>query len=224
MSSIPRSALIFQGPGFLEDGVLETLLQSLGFHVHIYQMLQAKTQVLDIKLGPEDIIFFRGSSSCAWEDLLYTRYLSHSLKGISEKINKLSPQQRPRLVVSGRWALGSLWANFIDSTDNKIEIVWKNLGEHFTKTQWIKATDLGANNFYVLKTSDTIAEFQGAGLKPILRLATGNNVGWKFNNVYMFSLDPFSLSDAVQLPGFGYDNYEDLLTGKNYLMSLIKGD
>lgn len=217
-------ALLFQGPGFSEDGVLEAPLREQGYEVQIYNVLPSQQQTTELDLGADDTLFLRAPSAGNIDDVLYTKVLSHSLSSIGAQIQKLAPDKRPKVVATGRWALGVLLANFVgDLKKAGIEYGWKNMSVESAWTSWLRVkSKKNSEKYYALKSSNVLLDLQGAPLVPLLETDLHNVVGWSLaGSMFLFSVDPFALIDGSQLRDFGYENQEDLLNGAHYLNHLL---
>jgi hypothetical protein len=223
MMSLKKRVLLFQGPGFLEDGAVEGPLQEMGYEIQKYQHFPRQAQSTEIDLGPDDTLILRSMSAGSLEDWVYTKVLGRSLLSLGKQIASKNLDQRPRIVATGRWALGSLFAGFLgDLAKHSIQYGWRNLSAEGALASWIRCKTSSGEHYYVLKTSDLVIDLQGASLAPILQSSTGATLGWLFENrVFLFACDPFSLMEGSQLPDYGYENQEDLLNGAHYLMNLL---
>ena len=221
-SSTKKRVLLFQGPGFLEDGVIEEAILSLGYELHVYNVLPAQTQSTELDLSVNDTMILRGLSSGSIEDFLYTKIISRGLSSLGKQISRLEPASRPRIFASGRWALGASLAGFWGSENASLNYQWKAVEGEGLGVSWLAAKASSGESFSVLKSSDMILEFQAPEIQTLITSAVGQALGWKLGSRnYLFSVEPFSLVDGSQLPDFGYENQEDLVTGLKFFENLL---
>jgi hypothetical protein len=220
--SVSKKALIFEGPGFSDQGDLVENLKARRFEVEKVFVSSALLGREIHSLESADFVLLRGSWTAAPEDMAMAQLLGLRLRHAFMKVKSSGGFKKHQKVVAvGRGAL-ALWATgFYDSLALH-QVPWKEaltedgpfLQCHLPQTQ-----------------GRLLGLVQGRALPiPVLPkldvwLTRGMDVlGWSKGSVYMTLVDIFAYSDRTQLDDFGYTDLLSFPVQGHVLDALLSGD
>jgi hypothetical protein len=199
-ASVWKSAVLFEGPGFGDQG---DVARSLGFAGLKAQRVSAGGG--SRRLGPGDLpdvssadfFVLRAPWSATPEEILYSTLLAERLKDVLP----LSGGSASLLGV-GRGALVLLAAILGDLS----KLDWTSAFEDSSK--WIDVSANGGGRSLSLKAfvhGRAVFNVEHPRLEPWITHETAGTVGWKIDGRIWISLvDILSYSERAQLPEFGY--------------------